>query len=288
MGQLLVVGAGCFGSIGHRIAVLGAQAGFDIIATDIEGRSPSPIEVELGWHGLESLAEEVVTATERTCTTVYCDLTSRAQVDSLVAQAFSLGTVDGIVNASRAPIEPSAPAHLVSEDVWRNTMSVNLDGAFRLTAAFAKGLIEREQTASIVHISTIAAVNPSPGRPAYSVSKAALNMLVRVMANDLAYAGIRVNGVAPGVIATHRWDPDEQLRAATAGRTLSEERSILLRAQSRDVPLGRVGQPDDIAEATLFLLSDAASFITGETLAVSGGQVMPIAPTIAISEAKVG
>jgi NAD(P)-dependent dehydrogenase (short-subunit alcohol dehydrogenase family) len=283
MTVVVIAGAAALGSIGHTTAVFAAEAGYDVVISDIdrpEAMIPDA-ERECGWQGLASVADEIA-ALGRVVLPVRCDVTVPEQVTQLARSTRQLGQVAGLVNTTRAPIEPSAPGYEVKASDWTRTMAVNLDGAQRLTSAFAGLLIETGSPGSIVHISSIAGISPSPGRPAYSVSKAALNMLVRVMAADLAWARVRVNGVCPGVINTHRWDPDEEERAHDAGRSLADERSRLLQAHSERIPLGRVGRPEDVANLTMFLVSEAASFITGELISVAGGQTSPIAPTEAL------
>jgi NAD(P)-dependent dehydrogenase (short-subunit alcohol dehydrogenase family) len=145
---------------------------------------------------------------------------------------------------------------------WDRVFAVNVTGAFMLTQAFARHCAGREASGgAVVSISTGSARNPRPGGAAYSASKAAVETMSKVFAMELGPLGIRVNVVAPGYIDVHDWSdafPDrapEDLRAALVN----------------SIPLGRAGDPRDIASAVLFLLSDEAAHITGTVLEVDGG-----------------
>ena len=103
-------------------------------------------------------------------------------------------------------------------------------------------------------------------------------MLTRCLALDLAGDGIRVNAVLPGIVSTNRVDPDERTRAAAAGVTLADQRRPLLESQGSQIPMGRVGRPEEIAATVAFLLSDESSYVTGELLGVNGGGSAPSVP----------
>ena len=143
-------------------------------------------------------------------------------------------------------------------ELWEKVLSVNLTGVMLTNRSVARRMIEQGEGGSIVNISSGAAKIPMPGSAEYSVSKTGVWMLTRVLAQELAPHDIRVNTVAPGVIDTPMalaLSQDEERRAAF----------------ERFVPLGRLGEAADIAEASLFLLSDHAGYITGQILHPDGG-----------------
>jgi 3-oxoacyl-[acyl-carrier protein] reductase len=143
---------------------------------------------------------------------------------------------------------------LADED-WQAVIDTNLGGAFFACRALSRPMLKR-RTGSIVNISSIVGVHGNAGQTNYAASKAGLIGLTKALAKELGGRGIRVNAIAPGYIATELTDAlPEEARAAILGNT----------------PLGRLGEPVDVARAVRFLVSDAAAFITGDVLAVDGG-----------------
>lgn len=145
----------------------------------------------------------------------------------------------------------------LSEEGWQETLDVGLTGAFRICQAFGRHMLDRKQPGAVVTLSSIAAVQPYAGAGPYSTVKAGLAMLSYQLALEWAEAGIRVNAIGPGHILTPltAYLQDEEIR----------------RGRSEATPAGRVGQPPDIANAILFLLSDEADYVTAEMLMVDGG-----------------
>jgi 3-oxoacyl-[acyl-carrier protein] reductase len=170
------------------------------------------------------------------------------------------GPIDLLVN--NAGISPKSNGRKrmsweTSPDEWRRVIDVNLNGYFFLLRAVLPGMIER-RAGAIVNISSLAGLRYSAiAGVHYCASKAAVIGLTSQVAGEVAGFGVRVNSVAPGRIETEM--------AAEAGAGFNEE-------IKRSTPLGRLGIPQDIAQAVCFLLSDKASFITGQSLVVSGGR----------------
>ena len=165
------------------------------------------------------------------------------------------GPVDFLVN--NAGIRTIAPLLDVTLEDWRRTLAVNLDGAFLCTKAVLPGMLERGGGA-IVNLASVAGVLAFKNRPAYNTSKAGIVAFTKSVALELAAQGIRCNAVAPGVVET----------PLTAGYFEDEAFADGIR---RNTPAGQWGQPADIADPVVFLCSDAARFISGETLLVDGG-----------------
>ncbi|HWH81571.1 MAG TPA: SDR family oxidoreductase, partial [Burkholderiaceae bacterium] len=171
----------------------------------------------------------------------------------------ALGPVDALV--SNAGIFRAADFLDITEADWDAVIAVNLKGAFLVGQAVARAMVAAGKAGAIVHMSSVNGVMAIPSIASYNASKGGVNQLTRVMALALADHGIRVNAVAPGTIAT------ELARNAVLGSDAAKARII-----SR-TPLKRLGEPAEIADVCAFLLSSAASYITGEIVYVDGGRL---------------
>jgi 3-oxoacyl-[acyl-carrier protein] reductase len=205
--------------------------------------------------------------------TVTGDVAERGLADRVLAEAVSRwGRADVLVNDAAS--YPDGSLLDMPADAWDRVFRVNVTGAFMMMQAFARHRVgqatataaagaagDGEPGAAVVNISTGSARNPRPGGAAYSASKAAVETMSKVFAMELGAHGIRVNVVAPGYIDVREWSD------AYPNRAPDELRAALVRS----IPLGRAGDPRDIAEAVLFLASDAAANITGTVLEVDGG-----------------
>jgi 3-oxoacyl-[acyl-carrier protein] reductase len=146
----------------------------------------------------------------------------------------------------------------MSEDDWNKVININLNGAFNGIKAVSQIMI-KQRAGRIINISSIVGLIGNPGQANYAASKAGLIGLSKSAAKELAPRGITVNAIAPGYIAT---DMTDQI-------TGQAKESLITK-----IPLGRIGSPSDIAASALFLASDEAGYITGQTLTVDGGMVM--------------
>lgn len=237
----LVTGAGR--GNGAAIARGLAQAGARIVVTDIHLAAAAATEAEIAASG-------------QTARAMALDVTRQDDCDHL-AQRIEReeGEIDILVNNAgillRGPTIASD-----SRQRWRETMNVNLDGTFNVTTAFLPALKRRR--GCIVNVASIQSFVAPPNSAAYSASKGALAQLTRALATELAVDGVRVNAIAPGIIAT-------EMSAPTRA---DPER---LRNFLTHVPMRRVGEADEIAGPVVFLCSAAASYITGVVLPVDGG-----------------
>ena len=189
----------------------------------------------------------------------HCNVAHKAEVDAaLAATVATLGPVDGLVN--NAGIFKAAEFLDITEADWDAVIAVNLKGAFLVGQAVARGMAELGRGA-IVNMSSVNGTLAIATIASYNASKGAINQLTRVMALALADKGVRVNAVAPGTIATEL--------AKNAVLTSDAARARIL---SR-TPMGRLGEPGEIADVVAFLLSDAASYMTGEIVVVDGGRL---------------
>ncbi len=178
---------------------------------------------------------------------------SMALVERLVEEC---GAIDVWVN--NAGVAHKAAAELLPADQWRETIDVMLSGAFYCSQAVSRPMLARGQGV-IVNIASIIGCHPIEGRVAYGTAKAGLIMLTEALGIEWARRGVRVVGVAPAVVMT------EMVRKGL------EEGTATLDTYERRTPMGRLGTPDEVADAVLYLASDEASYITAETLRVDGG-----------------
>lgn len=180
----------------------------------------------------------------------------------------SFGGVDVLVN--NAGVYPMSPLLQMTPEVFDRIHQVNVRGTMFVTKAVAARMVEQGRGGSIIHIASTSAFHPSgAGVLAYSSSKAAVNMLVRGMALELARYQIRVNAIAPGFTETEGIN----LQFGQLGMT-REQMEGLLEQTRQKLPLGRTGKPEDMANAALFLASPGSSYVTGTTLVVDGGLLL--------------
>jgi len=192
----------------------------------------------------------------------HCNVASKAEVDAaLAATLAAFARLDGLVN--NAGIFRAAPFIDITESDWDAVIAVNLKGSFLAGQAVARALLNNPgpNRGAIVNMSSVNATLAIPTIASYNASKGAINQLTRVMALSLADQGIRVNAVAPGTIATEL--------AKNAVLTSDEAKA---RIMSR-TPMKRLGEPGEIADVVAYLLSDAASYVTGEIVVADGGRL---------------
>ncbi|MDH3600093.1 MAG: SDR family oxidoreductase [Candidatus Tectomicrobia bacterium] len=233
--------------IGKATALALARQGASVAIVDIQAEGAEQTASEVRQLGVEALAAPT-------------DVADSSQVNSAVERvAAKLGRIDMLVN--NAYISGGyAPVPETTDEVWNRVLSVNLTGYFNCARAVSRVMIE-QGGGVIVNLSSGAGIRGSISAGVqYSASKAGIIGLTKGLAADLSPHGIRVNCIAPGVI-------DTDLGAPGTGWTRAE----LERYGQRDVALGRFGQPEDIADVIVFLLSDASRFMTGEVIAVDGG-----------------
>ncbi len=186
-----------------------------------------------------------------------CNLSDAADVEKLVPAAeAAMGSLDILVN--NAGITKDGLAMRMKDDDWQQVLDVNLTAGFRLCRAAMRGMMRR-RWGRIVNISSVVGVTGNPGQANYVASKAGIIGLTKSLAQELASRNVTVNAVAPGFIATPMTD----------GLNDKQKLAILAR-----VPAGRLGTPQDVAASVLYLASDEASYVTGQTLHVNGGMAM--------------
>jgi 3-oxoacyl-[acyl-carrier protein] reductase/meso-butanediol dehydrogenase/(S,S)-butanediol dehydrogenase/diacetyl reductase len=270
----LITGAGGMRGVGRATALKLAQQGADLALTDVRRQAEDlpPGEVRVGWRGLDSVAEEVQALGGR-CLTIPCDLGDPAQIRELVQQVVKqLGRIDILVNNARAIIgRDKVPITELAEEVWQHFMAINTTAVFLLTKLVGREMVRQNQGGRIINIASNAAKQASAMGAAYSASKFAVLGLTQASALDLASSGITVNAVCPGPVNTDRLSYWERAQAEEQGLPLEELRARIVKDTGRATPLGRIAEPEDVANMVAFLASEEACFITGQAYNVNGG-----------------
>jgi len=230
--------------IGRAVALLLAAQGAKVV---LAGRSAPPLEEvarTIAAQGGEALP-------------VTCDVTVEADVERLVETALAhFGRVDILVN--NAGITRDVLLARMSEADWDAVLETNLKGVFRCTKAVLRPML-KQRYGRIVSISSVVGLRGNVGQANYAAAKAALHGFTKSVAREVASRGITVNLVVPGYIDT---DMTAALDARVKERILAE------------IPMGRMGRPEDVAHAVAFLAGDEAGYITGQRIVVDGGMVM--------------
>jgi 3-oxoacyl-[acyl-carrier protein] reductase len=232
---------GATGGIGGAIAKILHERGAKVVISGTREEKLAEMADELG--------DNVFTAP--------CNLMDRAAVSQLYAKAEELaGQIDIVVN--NAGITKDNLFLRMKDEEWDDVINVNLSAAFAVCRGALKGMMRRRY-GRIINISSISGVVGNPGQGNYSASKAGMIGMSKAMAREIAPRGITVNCIAPGFISTPMTD------------ALNEKQKTAI---TQMIPAGTLGQPEDIANAVLFLASDEAGYITGQTLNINGGMAM--------------
>ena len=245
-GKVALVTGGRRG-IGRTIALAFAEAGADVAVCDVvvdDGR-------------LEGVTQEIQKLGRRSLA-IQADTSRKTDVDHLVNRVMDeFGSIDILVNNAGI----GAPGRLVDlkEEEWDRVIDVNLKGYYLCAQAVAIKMIERKQ-GNILCIASQYAFMAAPGMGVYSIAKAGVVMLTRVLARELGGYGIRANAIAPGLVKTELSQPDWGDLAIRAQREAA-------------IPLGRLAETHDLAGLALFLASDASSYISGHTVLADGGEL---------------
>ncbi|MFC1980719.1 SDR family NAD(P)-dependent oxidoreductase [Chloroflexota bacterium] len=245
-GQVAVVTGGRRG-IGRAIALAFAEAGADVAICDciVEGGE------------LEAVAEEIQGLGQRSLS-IYADVSQKTDVDNVVQKVVDeFGAIDILVN--NAGILISAPILEMAEAEWDKVINIDLKGYFLCSQAVGKRMVEQNK-GSIINIASQSAFRTVKERGAYSIAKAGVVMLTRLLARELGSYNIRANAIAPGLVMTEMgrptWSNPEKLKQREAV-----------------IPLGRVAETGDIIGTALFLASDASSYVSGHTIVAGGGEL---------------
>ena len=243
-GKTAIVTGGSRG-IGRAAALTLAEAGADVAVI---------------YASNTAAAEETVRLIEekgRKGLAIQCDVADEAAVTAMVKDVKKeLGRIDILVN--NAGITRDGLLMIMKEADWQAVLDTNLTGAFHCTKAVTR-LMMKQRSGSIINITSVVGETGNAGQANYAAAKAGLIGFTKSVAKELASRNIRCNAIAPGCIET-------DMTAVLGEDTVD--------AMIKTIPMGRVAQPEEVAKAVLFLASDDASYITGQTLNVDGGMVM--------------
>jgi 3-oxoacyl-[acyl-carrier protein] reductase len=231
--------------IGHAIALALGAAGARVVGTATSAQGAAALTEAFKAQGIQGRGAVL-------------DASQAESIDALLADLEAAEGLPGIL-VNNAAITRDNLLLRMKQDDWDAVLTTNLTSVFRLSKACVKKMM-KDRRGRIVNITSIVGVTGNPGQVNYSAAKAGVLGFTKSLAKEVASRNITVNAVAPGFIDTDMT------------RALSEAQRAALQAQ---IPLGRLGAAEDIAQAVLFLVSPAASYITGETLHVNGGMFMP-------------
>jgi NAD(P)-dependent dehydrogenase (short-subunit alcohol dehydrogenase family) len=270
--KALVTGAGKRAGIGYAVARALARSGADVVLADLVKITGDPDPLAGGGTtDMQALAAELSAAFGIKALFVELNVADVASVERMAAEVkAAFGRVDVLCNNAGTVLGVPNAVHTYPEADWLKTIDVNLHGVFRVSKALVPLMLGKP--GAIINMASRAAKVPPIFNGAYAVSKAAVVMLTKVMAKELAGAGIRVNAVCPGVITTDftRWR--FELEARVLGSTESEREAEMLKT----IPLGRLGSAVEVAGLVAFLASNESAYMTGQALNVTGGQLMEV------------
>lgn len=261
-GKTAIVTGGALG-IGKAICEAFADCGMNVAIADISEEAGN------------KLAEELKTKSGREHLFVKTDVSSKKDVDALVNATFEkFGRIDVLVNNAgilipRLLVDPAGQEEL-TEEIWDKTMRINQKGYFLCAQAVARIML-KNRNGVIINMASESGLEGSEGQSAYAATKAAGYNMTRSWAKELGKHGIRVVGVAPGILeATALRSPEyERALAYTRGITVEKLRASY---EKVSIPIGRVGKLSEVADLVCFLASDRAGYIHGTTINISGGK----------------
>ena len=272
----LITGAGGMRGVGRATVMKLAGQGSDVALSDVrrEVSDLPPAEIRNEWGGIETVSQEVQ-ALGRRAVPIYCDLSDPNEIERLVERTMTeFGRIDILVNNARAIIgKDKVPVTQLDKEVWDHFLAINTTAVFLTTKAVAPHMIDSGRGGRIINIASNAGKQASANGAAYSASKFAVLGLTQATAMDLAPYNITVNAVCPGPINTDRMSYWERDKAQELGITQEEFRSQVVDSSAQGTPLGRIAESEDVANMVAFLAGGDASFITGQSYNVNGGQL---------------
>ena len=236
--------------IGRGIALKFAEEGCSVVVADIVAIEGKKTAEEVSKKGGEGIF-------------VSCDVTVGPQVEDMVGKAISkFGKIDILVNNAGGVSGPEGSLDDVSEEQWDKSLNLNLKSAFLCCKAVVPHM-KKNKYGKIINISSLGAVHPAVSVVHYHAAKAGVLGLTYNLAFELAPFNISVNAILPGPIRTPFWEP--------VTRNIPDKDAYFAEIAQKEVPMQRIGMPEDVAGAALFLASELSSYVSGETIFVGGG-----------------
>ena len=236
--------------IGQAVALKLAAQGVKVAVADLDGAKAEATVSQIRASGQTALP-------------VVVDVSKSNEVGRAVAEAEAeFGTLSYLVNV--AGISHQAPLQDITDEQWSRMLAVHLNGSFFCIRAVLPKMLENGFGA-IASLSSMHGLKGQEYAAHYSAAKAGIAAMTKAVAREVAGKGVRINALAPGPIDTPMW------RRGLTGEALDKRRT----ERAKQVPMGRLGQPEEVADLALFLLSSASSYFTGQVVGVNGGELMP-------------
>ncbi len=269
----LITGAASKRGMGHAVALRLAGEGANVVLVDKYAAPKSIWPGDEGWGGLDTVVDEIK-ALGREALAVVADVSSSQAVGEAVAKALKrFGEIDILVHCGGIRGPMTTPIVELTEEEWRALLDINLTGSFLISKAVAKSMIANGEGKKIVLIASMAATKGYPRSGAYCASKHGTVGLAKTLALELAQYKINVNVINPGAFSTNLRDEAIIKSAEAQGISVAEavEKESQKSGPGGQIPLGRLGTPEDIADLVYFLVSDQSNYITGEAIIIGGG-----------------
>lgn len=268
----LITGAGKRSGIGYAIACELAKNGANVIIADLGKTGDDDAQVATGMHAeMADIAAELKTGFGVETLAAAVDVGSGEAIAAMVAGVSDrFSAVDILCNNAGASFGVPNAVHTYDEDDWMKTIDINLHSVFRVSRAVLPLMMKGGGT--IINTASRAGKVPPIFNGAYAVAKAGVIMLTKVMARELAGMGIRVNAICPGQIMTDLEKWRFGLEAQFFESTVEEREAEMCKT----IPLGRIGTPAEVGSLVAFLASGASSYLTGQAINITGGQLMEL------------
>ncbi len=269
----MVTGAASKRGMGHAVAVRLASEGANVIVLDKYAAPKSIWPGDEEWGGLDTVVDEIK-AQGREALAVVADISSTRAVDEAVAKALKrFGKIDILVHCGGIRGSMTTPIIDLTEEEWKAILDVNLTGSFLISRAVAKTMVPDGEGKKIVLIGSMAALKGYAGSAGYCASKHGILGLGRTLAAELAQYKINVNIINPGGFNTNLRDAEIIKSAKARGISLAEaiEQESKKTGPGPGIPLGRLGEPEEVADLVFFLVSEQSRYITGEAILIGGG-----------------